>query len=682
MIYWTDYDWLLLKSKPYKYKKQWYDDNFYALDIEVSSGIYRNGKVIKTYENWTKEKNAGIGVCLPYIWQFGINDTVVYGREFSELNSFIDILNNHITCTPIIWTHNMSYEFQFMLNIDRPTKLFARKPHRLIYTECDRYMHRCTWQLTRLSLADWGEQTGGTKKAIGDLDYSELYTPKSILPQKALDYSEKDIIVMWEGIQRYKEKYGHYAAIPLTQTGEVRKQIRDLYKGDTKNAIHMTNLLPRDKAEYERFKCLVSGGISHANYWKVDKIYHNVKSFDITSSYPYCMCAYKFPCARFRRMYDTGDWKKYIYDDDKCAYVRVKFTNLRAKIDNHYLSAHKYVDRGRRISVDNGRIMTADMFELYLTDVDMQMVLLSYDFDAVDIKELYVANADYLDKNLVELILTRFGEKTSLKGIEEFEGLYLQAKQFVNAIYGMELTDIVQADINFNVDTGEWKEIESKTIDEILNDKRNKWYNNFNAYVHGIWTVAFARRSLWLAVIEMDSDVIYYDTDSVKFTGDYSRFFERYNDERFNTLKNALRAHGIDIARAQPKTVKGETVTLGKFDYEETYKSFKTLGSKRYAYINEGDELHITVAGVNKKKGSGAFKNLKEFKIGKKIEHKYCKRLQAQYVDNMPTVIWNKGKYDEYECNLKYGIVMSPSTYEMTRAQDFSDLLNLAVRGY
>lgn len=680
MIWWKDFDFSNIISKPYKYKKQWYDDNFFALDIEVSSGIYRNGEVIKTYEKWTKDPLGGVPVCLPYIWQFGVNEYVVYGREFKDLSKFIDNLNETITCKPIIWTHNNSYEFQFLLNIDKFDKIFARAPHRVIYAECDRYMSRCTWQLTRLSLDAWAKQTGKTQKLVGDLDYTALYTPKTTLPLKALNYSENDIKIMYDGIQPYKERYGHYASIPLTQTGEIRREIKNLYVGDMEHAILMTDMLAHDKDEYLRHKRLVEGGISHANMWKVDKVWHNGRARDITSSYLYEMCCAKVPISEFRRFYDVTDWKRYCYSTDYVAYFKVEFINLDSKLDNHYLSSNKKIAY-KSIAVDNGRLICADRWVRYITDIDLQMVIASYDVEKINILEMYVANAGYLDKREINLILEKYSNKTSLKGIELFYALYVQSKQFANCIYGMKLTDDFQATILFD-GIKDWTEDETKGIESVLDEKHKKWYNNYTAYTQGIWIVAAARKSLWIPIIEeLDKDVIYYDTDSLYYLGDHEKYFDDYNARRWEKLCSALKSMNIDIARAQPKAPSGEVVRLGEFGLDTEWDTFKTLGSKRYMYRDKKG-LHLTIAGVNKENGVKAFKDFKDFKIGKVISHEYCKRLEAHYLHDMPDVVWNKGEYDEYASDLRYGICMSPSSYELTRDRDFKDLILNCVRGF
>ena len=43
---------------------------------------------------------------------------------------------------------------------------------------------------------------------------------------------------------------------------------------------------------------------------------------------------------------------------------------------------------------------------------------------------------------------------------------------------------------------------------------------------------------------------------------------------------------------------------MGVWEVDGIYKQFATLGAKKYVYVDENDKLHITIAGVDKKKGA------------------------------------------------------------------------------
>ena len=57
---------------------------------------------------------------------------------------------------------------------------------------------------------------------------------------------------------------------------------------------------------------------------------------------------------------------------------------------------------------------------------------------------------------------------------------------------------------------------------------------------------------------------------------------------------------------------------MGVFEHDSDYDRFATLGAKKYCYETDG-ELHITVAGVNKKKGAEDLQKvggIEAFRIG------------------------------------------------------------------
>lgn len=78
-------------------------------------------------------------------------------------------------------------------------------------------------------------------------------------------------------------------------------------------------------------------------------------------------------------------------------------------------------------------------------------------------------------------------------------------------------------------------------------------------------------------------------------------FFERYNKEI--ERRENMRADMLGIPRDKfcPKDKYGIPHRLGIFDDDGQYKKFKTLGAKKYCYVNNDDELHMTVSGVRKK---------------------------------------------------------------------------------
>ena len=76
MIYWNEY---IGHETKLKGKRNKYDTNIYTFDIETTSYIILDGKVLnasKYLELSDKEKECAEFQSTMYIWMFGINDTI------------------------------------------------------------------------------------------------------------------------------------------------------------------------------------------------------------------------------------------------------------------------------------------------------------------------------------------------------------------------------------------------------------------------------------------------------------------------------------------------------------------------------------------------------------------------------------------------------------------------------
>ena len=97
------------KRKGSKYRKtKLYSDTIYTFDIEVSNLFYIDGSW-RTFDA-TKSKEYYVDVQklgLPYIWQFGINDTVYYGRDLVDFLKVLQLISDQSLCK-IIYIHNQT----------------------------------------------------------------------------------------------------------------------------------------------------------------------------------------------------------------------------------------------------------------------------------------------------------------------------------------------------------------------------------------------------------------------------------------------------------------------------------------------------------------------------------------------------------------------------------------------
>ena len=597
-----------------------------AFDIEVSS--------FREHE----EKRA----CM-YIWMFGINNLVTYGRTWEELDSFLKVLStvlgldeNRRLC---VYVHNLSYEFQFIRKRFDWNEVFLLEERKPAYCRTGGYEFRCSMKLAGgKSLESVGKdlQKYKVEKKVGDLDYNKVRHSETPLTEKELGYCENDIRVLLSYIQEKIETDGDITKIPLTNTGYVRNYCRKAcFKSWRRYKTLMKNL-EVEPDEYGQLKRAFQGGFTHANAKYVGKVIENVASFDLTSSYPTVMVLEKFPMSRGKHIGSVTDVEQLLQlMETKCCMFNLEVTNLRPRLfQDNPISASKCQILERHIE-NNGRVVFADRLKITCTEQDLYIYAQFYDWDEWEITDMVVYDKAYLPRNFVKSILKLYKDKTQLKGLVDQTVNYMISKNMINAAYGMIVTDINRKEFDYIDDAF----ITSAPNLESNIEKYNKSMKRFLYYPWGVWVTAYARANLFSAIIELGDDYIYSDTDSVKFTN-YEKhldYFKNYGEIIMEKISDASTFHRISVDEFSPQNKSGKKVTIGLWDFEGVYDKFKTLGAKRYLVQKDG-KFSLTVAGVNKK---SACKYLEEtgdpFKFFTKdlvIPADYSKRNVLTYIDD------------------------------------------------
>lgn len=593
-----------------KKKNRFYYNLACSFDIETSSFYESSTGVIYTNEQYKTalefdRKLKAEKKAIMYIWQFAIDDNVIYGRTWEEFNDFINCLYDFLDLKHkylIVYVHNLSYEFQFICKRFNWVEIFADSERKPISATCDKnIIFKCSYRLSGYSLQTVANnlQNKTIKKLVGDLDYTLLRNSKTPLTDIELQYCFNDVLIVTQYINEQINEYENICKIPLTQTGKVRRYVRkECFKN--KKYRFMIAKLTIEKLEYIMLQNAFMGGFTHCNSLYTNAICENVTSFDFTSSYPTVLVSEKFPMGKGKKIHVNNIYELMQLSKKYSFIVDLTFTGLKDKFIFDNIISYSKCRNIKNPVINNGRIVNADKLTLTVTDIDFLNILKFYSFESVEIGVCYCYVRDYLPKEIINTILHLYKMKTELKGVENKEVEYLHSKELLNSIYGMCVTSIIHNEINFNGEN--WETIDGD-IDKAL-EEYNKDKNRFLFYQWGVWCTAYARNNLYTAIQECKQDYIYSDTDSVKILNaeKHKKYFESYNQAISKKINACLSNYNISLEMAKPKTIKGIEKPLGVWDFDGFYKKFKTLGAKRYMYFD--DDIHTTICGLNKKIGA------------------------------------------------------------------------------
>lgn len=502
-------------------------------------------------------------------------------------------------------------EFQFLKGIYEfyPENVFAVASRKVV--KCD--MHgcfefRCSYKLTNMSLKQFTKKMNVEhQKLSGDeFDYSLDRYPWTPLTDRELEYCTNDVLGLVESINALMERDGDtLQTIPLTSTGYVRRNAKRAMKDGNVHHNFVYSILP-DIELYRALREAFRGGNTHSNRYYTGDIIDNVHSADRSSSYPAVMCNCEYPMSVFTPILKHDLNADYI---SRCIRIRHKALLLRIGIKNlrlrnpywgcPYLSSDKCRHCDDVVDTyENGRILSAHYIETTVTDIDLKIIMEEYKGEIIFLQGWY-SSYKKLPRPLVNEVIKYYREKTELKGVKGQEIYYDKAKALLNSLYGMMAQDPVKHNLIFQQE-GDWIEDQTLSDEEILGKSNEK---AFLAYQWGVWVTAHSRdaleRGIRLVHDTPGAEFVYCDTDSVKYTGHVD--WSGYNAERIAECKESG-AYATDP--------KGTTHFMGVFEAEDdpetgvAYWQFKTLGAKKYAYVEKmGEGVHCTIAGVNKSKG-------------------------------------------------------------------------------
>lgn len=651
------------------YYMYYIDVNNYQYDFNRETIEKKNKRYFKTFGCFDIETSAihEIEQSFMYIWQFYIDGVVVIGRTWKEFIDFIKRIQE-ITCGYkfVVYVHNLSYEFQFLSGIYNfiTETVFAVKSRKVLKCLMGNIEYRCSYLLSNMSLSEYTTKMKCiNKKLTGDLDYSIIRYSDTELSVRELAYCINDVVGLHEAIETEMNiENDTIATIPLTSTGYVRRDCKKVMMKYKKNLVQ--KIYPV-YACYQLMREAFRGGNTHANRFYSGLILDNVKSIDISSSYPYTLNNMRFPITKLIPVQVTGieEIERFI-KNDKAALFKVVMENVELK-DELWGCPYLSIDKCRGLNDyvnDNGRILKADILETTITDVDWNIIKEEYTYEEIIVKECYTAKYGDIPLELKEVVNKYYRGKTELKGIPEHEVFYTKQKNKLNSIYGMMAQNPVKQNVDYMYN-------QDHKVMEFIEQENDEWSllldsekNAFLPYQWGVWVTAWARFQLEQGIKMAGYNFVYCDTDSVKYIGEINGLDEF----------NAEQMYKAEQTGSYAKDRKGIVHFMGVYEKERTYRRFITFGAKKYAFEYDDGEIGITIAGVSKSKGKEELKKaggIDKLKLG-----------YVFYEGGGLDMVYNDTNFGWYNHNghtvyITKNIYASPSTYTLTNTLAYAELI-------
>ena len=591
-IYYKFFDYSILRhisviGRKGKSNNETYNDIIIMADTETSKET--PGTVCKNYVvAWTISLRA-----------FDHNIVTLYGTKPSEMVQAIDkLITSMGGMKTIIYIHNLSYDWVFlrkfmMQDWGTPLHQLNTKAHYPVFIEfANGICLRDSLILAQRGLDKWAKDMDVQhKKATGFWDYDKIRQQNGgrFTPHEKT-YIEHDTLAGVECLQKTMDTLGKLIyAMPYTATGIPREIVRKI--GKEHNARDkFLRMVPKEYETQLMLENVFHGGYTHNNRHFIEEIIRGeVEAYDFASSYPTSMLLGKMPMGRFGPFEDcTVDF--ILRNAERYAYI-FRLILIKPKLKDDFIPM-PVLQKSKAVQMinvveDNGRILCAAYVEIFLNEIDLEIIAQQYTWEAAICTDVRFCHKDYLPRWFTDYVYQCFIDKTMLKGGDPVQ--YSIAKAKLNSLYGMCVQRPVKVQIEEDYQSGDYSVAEDQDEAALY----EKYINNRNSilpYQWGVWVTSYSMRELF-RFGKFAGTWLYSDTDSC-----YGLDWDKEGIRQFNeNRKQQLRDRGYGAVMHN-----GREYWLGVAELDGQYKEFISVGAKRYAVRDLNDKLKITVAGVPK----------------------------------------------------------------------------------
>lgn len=331
-----------------------------------------------------------------------------------------------------------------------------------------------------------------------------------------------------------------------------------------------------------------------------NKVYENVVSYDIASSYPWAAAATAMPYGESKSISAKQLEGMKVVDGQLplapgLGFIgKFKVTGLKrrswVRIPSLKASDEDYAVNGRS---DRLGLLTAEEITLAMCPQDLRLLSMHYSWENIEVQILEVHRLKKLPKSIIAFLGNSFKHKEEAQGAER-----LRAKVAINSVIGLWGTDPFKSALKEELVSGglfrqrysrdlvtPWAKYAGIDGPGFSSSGRRPWDFRWAVYACAAARLRVAEAEL--ALYSSGLEVLYCDTDSIKMVGDKAKadaVFEKLNS-RVSDINKKLKL---------PLTMGGWV------DESAGYCKAYFRGKKFYAIENAAGERKAYVAGIYK----------------------------------------------------------------------------------
>ena len=213
----------------------------------------------------------------------------------------------------------------------------------------------------------------------------------------------------------------------------------------------------------------------------------------------------------------------------RCVAGLFRFSGIRAKRkDRPVYLRESMLETADGLEVKHGFVMRAAELTVYGTELDFQSIEECYFFKSVECVGCIVYQRGVMPYKIKKYTLARFAEKEKATDPARRR----VAKEMLNAIYGIFVTNPVRERYEYDIEETRWKEPEKPGVQQAI-EEYNANASRFYRFCWGVWIAAHCRRAEWRAWTACREYFVYGDTDSAlcryKKHAPYEQYFREEN---------------------------------------------------------------------------------------------------------------------------------------------------------